>query len=110
MTITNNEAVDIGQQSVDKQRFLVRLTTVIVGGMFLDGYILGIVGTVIGTTLHRPRTCRWLGGPDRRLRADRHLHRRPRSVAAVRQIRPQAAVHRHAGPLHRRFGPAVLRR
>jgi putative MFS transporter len=32
-----------------KRRFLVRLTTVIVGGMFLDGYILGIVGTVIGT-------------------------------------------------------------
>jgi putative MFS transporter len=32
-----------------KRRFLIRLTTVIVGGMFLDGYILGIVGTVIGT-------------------------------------------------------------
>lgn len=31
-----------------KRRFLMRLTAVIAGGMFLDGYILGIVGTVIG--------------------------------------------------------------
>jgi putative MFS transporter len=34
---------------VNKRRFLIRLTTVIAGGMFLDGYILGIIGTVIGT-------------------------------------------------------------
>jgi putative MFS transporter len=32
-----------------KRRFLVRLTTVLIGGMFLDGYILGVIGTVIGT-------------------------------------------------------------
>ena len=32
-----------------KRRFLTRLTAVLVGGMFLDGYILGIIGTVIGT-------------------------------------------------------------
>jgi hypothetical protein len=31
-----------------KRRFLTRLTAVLVGGMFLDGYILGIIGTVIG--------------------------------------------------------------
>ncbi|WP_423182664.1 MFS transporter [Arthrobacter sp. NyZ413] len=31
-----------------KRRFLARLTAVLVGGMFLDGYILGIIGTVIG--------------------------------------------------------------
>lgn len=32
-----------------KRRFLTRLTAILVGGMFLDGYILGIIGTVIGT-------------------------------------------------------------
>jgi putative MFS transporter len=31
-----------------RRRFLVRLTAVLIGGMFLDGYILGIIGTVIG--------------------------------------------------------------
>lgn len=31
-----------------KRRFLIRLTAVVSGGMFLDGYILGIIGTVIG--------------------------------------------------------------
>lgn len=31
-----------------KRRFLIRLVAVLVGGMFLDGYILGIIGTVIG--------------------------------------------------------------
>src|SRR6476620_5029417 len=47
--MTNNESVDMGEQgSVDKSRFLVKLTGVIAGGMFIDGYILGIIGTVIG--------------------------------------------------------------
>lgn len=32
-----------------KRHFLTKLTAVLIGGMFLDGYILGIVGTVIGT-------------------------------------------------------------
>ena len=32
-----------------KRRFLIRLTAVLCGGMFIDGYILGIIGTVIGT-------------------------------------------------------------
>ena len=31
-----------------KRRFLIRLTAVLCGGMFIDGYILGIIGTVIG--------------------------------------------------------------
>ena len=35
-----------------KRRFLIRLVAVLCGGMFLDGYILGIIGTVIG------RSCR----------------------------------------------------
>lgn len=30
-----------------KRRFLIRFVAVLVGGMFLDGYILGIIGTVI---------------------------------------------------------------
>ncbi|NEM07080.1 MFS transporter [Geodermatophilus normandii] len=30
-----------------KRRFLIRLVAVLCGGMFLDGYILGIIGTVI---------------------------------------------------------------
>jgi putative MFS transporter len=32
-----------------KKRFLTRLVVVLIGGMFLDGYILGIVGPVTGT-------------------------------------------------------------
>ena len=32
-----------------KRRFMIRLVAVLIGGMFLDGYILGIIGTVIGT-------------------------------------------------------------
>jgi putative MFS transporter len=31
-----------------KRRFLVRMVTVLVGGMFLDGYVLGILGPVTG--------------------------------------------------------------
>lgn len=30
-----------------KRRFLVRFVTVLIGGMLLDGYVLGIIGTVI---------------------------------------------------------------
>jgi MFS transporter, putative metabolite transport protein len=32
-----------------KRRFLIRLTAVLLGGMFLDGYILGIIGPVSST-------------------------------------------------------------
>ena len=41
--------------AASKRRFLIRLTAVLIGGMFLDGYILGTIGTVIdtiGTDLH----------------------------------------------------------
>ena len=62
MTITNNEPVDIDEQSVDKKRFLVKLTGVIAGGMFIDGYILGIIGTVIGAiTLDLGMSLFWEG-------------------------------------------------
>lgn len=48
MTTTNQESVSRNQQgSIDKQRFTTKLTGVIAGGMFIDGYILGVVGTVI---------------------------------------------------------------
>ncbi|WP_427132221.1 MFS transporter [Pseudarthrobacter sp. S9] len=42
-------ALDDAPAAAFKRRFLIRLTSVLVGGMFLDGYILGIIGTVIGT-------------------------------------------------------------
>lgn len=32
-----------------KRRFLIRMVTVLIGGMFLDGYVLGIIGPVSGT-------------------------------------------------------------
>src|SRR6476620_3744148 len=48
VTTTKPQPVGIHQNPVDKQRFVVKLTGVIAGGMFIDGYILGIVGTVIG--------------------------------------------------------------
>ncbi|MEV5845449.1 MFS transporter [Streptomyces sp. NPDC051985] len=34
---------------VDKRRFLFKLTGVTAGGMFIDGYVLGIIGAAIGT-------------------------------------------------------------
>ncbi|MDQ4491308.1 MFS transporter [Sinomonas sp. ASV486] len=34
-----------------KRRFLIRLAAVMVGGMFLDGYILGIIGPVAATMM-----------------------------------------------------------
>ena len=44
--LTNKPVEDYSAGS--KKRFLFRLTAVLIGGMFLDGYILGIIGTVIG--------------------------------------------------------------
>src|SRR6476469_3145191 len=47
---TNDRAAAPQEYSAaSKRRFLIRLTLVLVGGMFLDGYILGTIGTVIGT-------------------------------------------------------------
>jgi len=47
-TSKNRAARETTPVPVDKRRFLIRLTSVIAGGMFIDGYILGIIGTVIG--------------------------------------------------------------
>src|SRR5919202_2594473 len=38
-----------GAAAVNKRRFLFRMITVLIGGMFLDGYILGIIGPVSAT-------------------------------------------------------------
>jgi putative MFS transporter len=35
--------------TASKRRFMIRMVTVLVGGMFLDGYVLGILGPVTGT-------------------------------------------------------------
>ncbi|MEN0135428.1 MAG: MFS transporter, partial [Rhodococcus sp. (in: high G+C Gram-positive bacteria)] len=72
MTITNTDSVGehedgpvdtkAAQGPVDKQKFVVKLTGVIAGGMFIDGYILGIVGTVIGAiTLDLQMSLFWEG-------------------------------------------------
>ncbi|QUH02077.1 MFS transporter [Saccharopolyspora erythraea] len=45
--MTNTAVEDTAPRSVDRKRFLVRLTIVASGGMFIDGYVLGIVGPVI---------------------------------------------------------------
>lgn len=37
-----------GASAVNKRRFLVRMVTVLIGGMVLDGYVLGIIGPVSG--------------------------------------------------------------
>lgn len=48
-TVSNTDVAERSKGAeVAKRRFLVRLTAVTVGGMFIDGYILGIVGNVIG--------------------------------------------------------------
>jgi putative MFS transporter len=50
VTFTNSSAADSSEASqAAKRRFLMRLLFVLCGGMFLDGYILGIIGPVIGT-------------------------------------------------------------
>lgn len=49
MSTTNNSTA--GQNVVTaarKKRFMARMITVLIGGMFLDGYILGIIGPLSG--------------------------------------------------------------
>jgi MFS transporter, putative metabolite transport protein len=49
LPFVNGRTADPGAASAAaKRRFLIRLVAVMCGGMFLDGYILGIIGTVIG--------------------------------------------------------------
>lgn len=54
---------DDPQTLAKKRRFMIRLVTVLVGGMFLDGYILGIIGPIthtIESNDHRFTTV-WIG-------------------------------------------------
>ena len=48
MTTSNGPVQKARRGPAAKRRFLIRLTAVLCGGMFIDGYILGIIGTVIG--------------------------------------------------------------
>lgn len=50
MTTTTQSPAESGETSAAfKRRFLTRLVIVLIGGMFLDGYILGIVGPLSDT-------------------------------------------------------------
>ncbi|MFC7849927.1 MFS transporter [Arthrobacter sp. NPDC057388] len=50
MSSMKNTAAQSGLASTaSKRRFLIRMVTVLIGGMFLDGYVLGIIGPVSGT-------------------------------------------------------------
>jgi putative MFS transporter len=44
---SDSTAAPVDYSAASKRRFLIRLTAVLIGGMFLDGYILGTIGTVI---------------------------------------------------------------
>ncbi|WP_221179299.1 MFS transporter [Streptomyces botrytidirepellens] len=47
-TLSNPDPVATDEAGpVDKRRFMIKLTGLTVGGMFIDGYILGIIGTAI---------------------------------------------------------------
>ncbi|WP_104063648.1 MFS transporter [Arthrobacter sp. 4R501] len=47
--IKNTNAGQGGASAASKRRFLIRMVTVLIGGMVLDGYVLGIIGPVSGT-------------------------------------------------------------
>jgi MFS transporter, putative metabolite transport protein len=47
-SLKNTAAETAPSTDAFKRRFLIRLVAVLVGGMFLDGYVLGIVGPVTG--------------------------------------------------------------
>lgn len=47
-TSTLNPVEETKRPPVNKQRFMRKLTVVTAGGMFIDGYILGIIGAAIG--------------------------------------------------------------
>ncbi|HKS02644.1 MAG TPA: MFS transporter [Arthrobacter sp.] len=50
MSSMKNPTAQSGLASTaSKRRFLIRMVTVLIGGMFLDGYVLGIIGPVSGT-------------------------------------------------------------
>lgn len=48
-SMTNPTARPGMASTASKRRFLIRMVTVLIGGMVLDGYVLGIIGPVAGT-------------------------------------------------------------
>lgn len=49
MSSTKNPAISRRTApTVNKRRFLARMVTVLIGGMFLDGYVIGILGPISG--------------------------------------------------------------
>ncbi|MGW5153432.1 MFS transporter [Rhodococcus koreensis] len=48
-TVKNTTAGQRQGSDASKRRFMIRMVTVLIGGMFLDGYILGIIGPVSAT-------------------------------------------------------------
>ena len=46
MSAIDNATAQQGASTASKRRFMIRLVIVLIGGMFLDGYILGIIGPV----------------------------------------------------------------
>jgi putative MFS transporter len=44
MSAINNSTAQRGASAASKRRFMVRMVAVLIGGMFLDGYVLGILG------------------------------------------------------------------
>ncbi|MDN5767945.1 MAG: MFS transporter [Humibacillus sp.] len=46
-SVKRNVADPGGSSAAFKRRFMIRLVGVLIGGMFIDGFILGIIGTVI---------------------------------------------------------------
>jgi putative MFS transporter len=47
-TVNNRTASQGGASAASKRRFLIRMVAVLIGGMVLDGYVLGIIGPVSG--------------------------------------------------------------
>jgi putative MFS transporter len=48
-SMKNQTAHKAVASAASKRRFLIRMVTVLIGGMVLDGYVLGIIGPVSGT-------------------------------------------------------------
>ncbi|MCP1415528.1 MFS transporter [Paenarthrobacter sp. A20] len=48
MSSTKSLAANRPKRAVNKKRFLIRMVTVLIGGMFLDGYVIGILGPISG--------------------------------------------------------------
>lgn len=48
MSSTKSLTANRPKRAVNKKRFLIRMVAVLIGGMFLDGYVIGILGPISG--------------------------------------------------------------